>query len=77
LENVRIIFLREIEVNIDMNARDDHKSICLNSDIDEVMMSMVDQRGLFGVYKISFKYGTDLNSVSNTKRSSLKEIPID
>jgi hypothetical protein len=32
-----------------MNARDDHKSICLNSCIDEVMMTMVDQRRVFGV----------------------------
>jgi hypothetical protein len=27
-----------------MNAKDDHKGICLYSDIDEMMMIMVDQR---------------------------------
>jgi hypothetical protein len=27
-----------------MNAKDDYKGICLYSDIDEIMMIMVDQR---------------------------------
>jgi hypothetical protein len=34
---------------MDVNARDDHIGISLNSDIDEVMMTMVDHRGVFGV----------------------------
>jgi hypothetical protein len=34
---------------MEMNARDDRIRICLNSDIDEVMMTMVDHRGVLGV----------------------------
>jgi hypothetical protein len=34
---------------MEMNARDDHIGIGLNSDIGEVMMTKVDHRGLFGV----------------------------
>jgi hypothetical protein len=41
--------LREIGVKIEMKASDDLKGICLNSYMDEVMMKMVDHRGVFGV----------------------------
>jgi hypothetical protein len=41
--------LRDIEVKMEVKARDYHIGIFLNSDMDEVMMTMVDHRGVFGV----------------------------